>query len=108
MNKLFISLALLLSANFCSAEYNDNKIRKITAVLTYTDSDSIYIQLENPPAHSTCDNQFFVIPDSLPTERRQILLSRILLAYSTQEAVNIGFDNAGNCVSSYVRIHRVG
>ena len=106
--KKVIILTLFIASFSTNAEFNDNIKGKITEVITYTDGDYIYFRMENPPSHPTCNNTYFVIEETVPYERRQMLLSRLLVAFTTQQEVNIGFDNAGNCVHSYVRVHRVG
>jgi hypothetical protein len=82
----------------------------LSGVYVYTDGDYIYLRLKNPPAQELgCKANYFVIAEDVPYERRQMLLSRALMAYASKETVNIGFDNTGdNCVHGYVRVHRVG
>ncbi len=109
MYKVILPLVLSLFSHSVFAEYNDNMSGKVASVLTYTDSDYIYFTLDNQPtSHSACNPAFFVIEETIPYERRQILLSRLLTAYAKQESLNIGFDNAGNCAHGYIRVHRIG
>jgi hypothetical protein len=98
--------ALVPAAAF--AVYNTNGGFLITGVLTYTDTDSIYIMVSTPPAHSGCSNAFFVIPSTTPVDRRKILIARLLLAKATNESVNIGYDGTGDCADGYIHVHRIG
>jgi len=101
-------LSLLLSFT-SQAAYNANMRGEIEGVYVYTDADHIYILLKNQPtSHPVCKPNYFVIPASVPYERRQMLLSRLLTAFATKEVVNIGYDSAGGCANSYIQVHRVG
>ena len=108
MNKLLIMVSLLLSFT-SQAAYNANMRGEIQSVYVYTDADHIYILLKNQPtSHPACNPNYFVIPATVPHERRQMLLSRLLTAFATKEAVNIGYDATGGCANSYIQVHRVG
>lgn len=106
--KILLSLSLCLSSS-CFAGYNANYRSEITGVYVYSGGDSIYVTLKNKPA-TECENTYFVVKSSVPEGRRQMLLSRLLLAFTTKENVNIGYDKeAGDCADGrYVTIHRVG
>lgn len=109
MKELILGIILSLSSSIVAADYNANMSGKVAAVMTYADGDYIYILLENQPSsHQSCDPAFFVIAETVPYERRQVLLSRLLTAYASKETVNIGFDNAGDCAHGYIRVHRIG
>lgn len=91
------------------AVYNDNLKGIIKHVGVYTDGDYIYITLENQPtAHSACKPNHFVITEEVPSERRAMILSRLLTAYAMKETVNIGYDSNGDCAHGYIRVHEVG
>lgn len=91
------------------AQYNSNMQGELEGVYVYTDGDYIYFRLKNQPdSHPACNPFFFVISETVPYERRTMLLSRLLAAYSTKEIVNIGFDGQGACVHGYIQAHRVG
>lgn len=91
------------------ADYNANMSGELAHVAVYTDGDYIYLTLKNQPkSHLGCDPSYFVIPESVPADRRKMLLSRLLSAYAMKETVNIGYDNKGDCVHGYIRVHRVG
>ena len=67
------------------------------------------ITLNNQPkSHPKCKSNYFVIPSSVPQNRREMLLSRLLTAYAMKEKVNIGYDNSVECANSYIKVHRVG
>lgn len=108
MNKILILLGLLISFT-SQAAYNANMQGEVKGVYVYTDADHIYIVLKNQPtSHPVCKPNYFVIPASVPAERRQMLLSRLLTAYASKEVVNIGYDATGNCANTYIQVHRVG
>lgn len=103
-----ITLFTILSFN-AGAAYNANMIGVLKSVMVYTEGSYIYLILDNQPkSHPTCKPNYFVISDSVPQERRQMLLSRLLSAYAMKEKVNIGYDSQGDCVNGYIRVHRVG
>ena len=108
VRKLLLAAAAAMIPVAAFATYNANGGFAITGVLTYTETDSIYIQVSAPPSHGGCSNSFFVIPATTPVERRKILLARLLLAKATTETINIGYDGTGDCADGYIRVHRIG
>jgi len=110
MKKLLAMVALM--AGFTStkalAGYDANVLGTLTGVFVYTNGDYIYFKLDTQPSHPSCDSSYFVIAETVPLERRQMLLSRLLMAYASKERVNIGYDSQGDCASGYIRVHRVG
>lgn len=103
----FVFMSVVSTHNF--AAYNANMTGELTDVLIYTDGDHIFIKLKNQPAtHPSCNSALFAIPDTVPTDRRQALLSRALTAYASKENINIGYDAQGNCAHGYIRVHRIG
>lgn len=103
---------VLMLSSLCAqsfAVYNANLKGVLVEVNVYTDGDYIYLKLANQPSsHPTCNPNYFVISDSVPLERRQMLLSRALSAFASKENVNIGYDSLGDCVNGYMRVHRIG
>ena len=109
MKKTMLFLVLLIYSTMSSAVYNDNMTGTVSQIMTYADGDYIYFTLSNQPtSHQACSPQYFVISEDVPYQRRQMLLSRLLAAYTTKDAINIGFDNSGDCVHGYIRVHRIG
>jgi hypothetical protein len=102
------SLWLVLSPP-ASAAYNANMSGVLTFVGAYADGDYIYLALSNQPtSHPGCNPTYFVIDDTVPLERRQMMLARLLTSYAMKEPVNIGYDNVGDCAKGYIRVHRAG
>lgn len=101
-------LLLFFWGALAHAAYNSNVQVTITNVMIYTGGDYIYFTTDTKPQHPTCNNSYFVIPETVPENRRNQLLSRLMLAYTTKEQVNIGFDATGECVHGYIQVHRVG
>lgn len=108
VRKLLVAVATALIPVVASATYNANALFAVTGVLTYTETDAIYIMVSAPPSHGGCNNSFFVIPETTPVERRKNLLARLLLAKATNESLNIGYDATGDCADGYIRVHRIG
>lgn len=107
--KVWVLLCLALLSSLSFADYNANHKSELSAVVTYAAGDYIYVKLKNPPAVTSCDKTYFVISETVPESRRQMMLSRLLMAYASKEVVNIGYDEgSGDCIHGYVRIHRVG
>jgi len=110
MNKkmLILMLSLMCGVNFAHAGYNDNLGGEVEDVLTYSNG-LILFRLKNQPVnHPECNAQYFSLATDINSVILNRMLSRLLTAYSTKTPVNIGFDNAGDCGNSYIRVHRVG
>ncbi len=76
--------------------------------MTYT-SGLILIRLKNQPsAHPSCKASYFSIATDTQEVAAQRMYSRLLIAYTTKQPVNIGFDNTGTCGNGYMRVYRVG
>lgn len=100
----------LLIGNHAYAGYNANFSGKVTAVLTYPGSTRVLIRVEGQPkTHPQCTNfDYLTIPADISNESRQLVMSRLLLAFASGQTVNIGYDKEGGCVSGRIRVHRVG
>ncbi len=60
--------------------------------------DNIFLRAKNQPtSHATCKPNYFVISANVPYERRQMLLSRAMMALASNERINIGFDAKSRC-----------
>lgn len=106
---IFIALALVMLSAESHAGYNANMKGKVTNVVTYTYSTLIYFRLENQPqSHPQCQVDYFAIDASTPDNIRQQVLSRLLTAYASGEAVNIGYDKEGGCSHGRIKVYRVG
>ena len=106
-------LLLLIFPCIANAKYTANFSGEIKAVLTYPGSSEILIRVEGMPnSHPTCSlNDYMAIDPAISSESRQLVMSRLLLAYSTKEKVNIGYDkedNSDSCVGNRMKIYRVG
>jgi len=109
MKKLLIGIACLIVATTGHADYNANIAGELEGVYVYSGGDYIDFRFKNQPStHPGCSPTYFVIADTVPAERRRMMLARLLAAYALKEVVNIGFDNSGDCVHGYVRVHRAG
>jgi len=108
--KLKIIITLLMLCSFKTiAAYNNNIRGEVVGVYVYTDHDAIYFRFKNQPtSHESCKPNYFVISSNIPENRRNQLLSRLLLAKASKENINIGYDSKGDCAHNYIRVHRVG
>ena len=104
----FLMAASLLLVTPASAFYNANLTGAIVHLLTYDDG-RILIKLNNQPtSNGECNAAFFAIDPALDSAIVSRLYARLTLAYTQQTSITIGYDNAGNCVNNYIRVHRVG
>jgi hypothetical protein len=108
-------ILFLISAIFMSFPahaqytYNNNVIAdRIVSVITYAHDNSILFNIPNMPQIPGCAGHYFVITPDLPTDNRQQLLSRLLVAYSSKEAINIGYDGQTCNSIGYIVVFRVG
>ena len=109
MRKLAACFLLLAASLTSNANYNANMSGVVAWVATYADGDSIYFALSNQPSsHPGCSPHYFVITAAVPADRRKAMLTNLLIARTTREAINIGYDNTGDCAEGYIRVHRVG
>ena len=112
MKRILLICICLLPA-IVHARYTANFQGKVTSVLTYPGSTLILIRVEGmPTSHPKCTNfDLMAIDPAISSESRQLVMSRLLTAYSMKEVVNIGYDkdsNSDSCVGERLRVHRVG
>ncbi len=106
---VFVLIALSAISIQANSAYNGEHESKIKNVELSVDSDSIFVHLETAASPAVCsNNSVMVIDGSYSIERRQMLLSRLLMAYATSETLKFGYDKNGSCIGSYVRLHKVG
>lgn len=104
-----LAILLFICVAPAFAGYDANITSKVTQILTYTGSGSVLFRLvDQPNSHPACNFDYFSIDASVPVDQRRQLLSRLMLAYSLGENVNIGYDSQGDCSNSRIRVHRVG
>jgi hypothetical protein len=89
------------------ANYNANLVGVPTVVATY-EGGVIYFQLANQPSsNGSCSAVFFEIDPASNTDGH--MYARLLVAYTQQTPVNVGYDNTGACgVNGYIHVYRVG
>ncbi len=106
----FFTAILCFLISSAHAGYDANFTGKVTAVLTYSYSTQILIRVAGQPtSHPTCTNfDLLAIAADVSAESRQLIMSRLMLAYATGEVVNIGYDKTGGCVDGRIRVYRVG
>ena len=101
--------ALLAVSPVAGAVYNANMEGTVQWIGVYSEADYIYLRLTNQPtSHPGCNPAYFVIHQDTPQNRRNQMLAMLLAAKQSGEAIGIGYDNMGDCVNGYIRVHRVG
>jgi hypothetical protein len=106
---IILGLTLGLTVQIAKADYNANHGGVVTEVLTYPGSTVVLFRINNQPAsHPTCNSYYFAFDAGEPPNSGKLVVSRLLLALANGQGVNIGYDNAGNCQSGWIRAHRVG
>ncbi|NOU50501.1 hypothetical protein HG263_08100 [Pseudoalteromonas sp. JBTF-M23] len=109
MKKYLVLMFLSLLGSYANADYNANITGKVTSIATYTYSGRIYFRLDNQPSsHPACQTDYFAIDESTPDAIRQQVYSRLLVAYSSGKAINIGYDKEGGCAHGRIKVYRVG
>lgn len=94
---------LLTATSTTRAEYDSNVVGRLTNVLI-----SRLVIFAHLVDHTREIVQLLsIVALKVPIDGRQMLLSRALLAKSTGEMVNIGYD-AHTCVNGWYRVHRIG
>ncbi len=101
---LAASVAACICTGTARADYTDKAAGRITNVLTY-DGGHFLITID-PMQQGRCST-YFMVPADVPVDARQMLLSRALIAKSTGELVNIGYDGR-TCVNGWYCVHRIG
>lgn len=107
------TVALLISAALASPssaanQYNANSVHRVTDVLTYTYDTTILFRVDNMPAIPGCRGDLLIIPGDANMDSRHQILSRLLLAHSTKETLNIGYDGITCGPGGYIMVYRVG
>ena len=103
-----VAAAAFLTSVAANGEYNANIQGKIDSVRVY-DSGLVLIHLDvQPSSHPACNPAYFGIDSGLESSIRAQLLSRALVAKSSGETINIGYDNLANCANGWIRIYEIG
>lgn len=110
--RILIATAALMLPGVGGAAYNANMQGKVVTVAFYSDGDYVYFALANQPtAHPSCNPSWFVLDPSvqgIPEARMARLTARLIAAHSSGEVVNVGYDDQGDCLHGFLRVHRVG
>ena len=103
-----VALTLLVVPMAAHAYYNANIQGKIDAIRVY-DTGAVLLHLDvQPSTHPMCNPGYFAVDAALDASIRAELLSRALVAKSSGETINIGYDNQANCANGWIRIHEIG
>jgi len=110
------ALIVLLFSSASHATYNTNLSGTVAAIITYASGGLLFVLSNQPSSNGSCNAQYFELDpptysgsDVVNDAAYSRMYARLAQAYATGEAVNIGYDNAGNCGGSgYIRVYRVG
>jgi hypothetical protein len=93
-----------------SATYNANIAGIPTEVVAYEGGVVLFVLNTQPTSNGSCNAALFEIDPANNTDAVLArMYARLLLASAQQEAITIGYDNAGSCGSSgYIHVYRVG
>lgn len=105
---LLVASQLPFSAAAQNNTYNANVMTSIKEVVTYTDDTTLLFTVPTQPAVPNCNASYFIVPVSVSTESRQMILSRLLSARATGEKIYIGYDGQVCGPGGYIRVFRVG
>lgn len=109
--KTIIVLAFVMvsaSPAVAANQYTDNMTSRVTEVITYAYDSAILFRVENMPKIPGCKGNYLMIPNDAAMDSRHQILSRLLIAYSSKEAVNIGYDGVTCMSSGDIMVYRVG
>lgn len=98
-----------LFAASSEADYNANMTGVVTEVLTYPSGEILFRLANQPSSHPSCVmTDYFAIDTTANSAAVNRMYARLLSAHALGEAVNIGYDNQGDCVGGRIRVWRVG
>ncbi len=106
--KVLVFIASFLVINVSVAGYNNNIVGEVSEVLVYTNGQVTFRLANQPTSHPGCNPAYFAIDNTLSEAAISRLMSRLLSAHATKVPINIGYDDAGDCANTYIRVHRVG
>jgi hypothetical protein len=110
-------LSTLLAAVLCvgvmstaSATYNSNIGGTPISVIAYEGGTVLFVLDNQPTSNGACNAGYFEIDLANNTDAvLNRMYARLLVAYTQQQPVQIGYDNSGACGSSgYIHTYRVG
>lgn len=102
-----LGLAVMPSAN---ANYNSNLVGTPIAVMTYEGGRILFSLDTQPGSNGSCNSAYFELdPENNTDPVIGRLYARLLVAYTQQERINVGYDNVGACgTAGYIHAYRVG
>ncbi len=102
---MFLYLVFLNPVN---AGYDANVSGVIQGLYSYSGGLVLFSLSTQPSSHPTCNRALFALATDLSEAAANRMYSRLLTAYTTKQAINIGYDSQGDCGNGYIRVHRVG
>ena len=102
---VILSFFWLSSAN---SGYDANIVGTVTSLYSYSSGLVLFKLSNQPTSHPTCNSGLFALATDLSETAANRMYSRLLAAYTAQQAINIGYDSQGDCGNGYIRVHRAG
>jgi hypothetical protein len=118
--KLLACMGITLACMPSHAAYNANLTGFVTQILTYPSGVILFALNNQPTSNGSCNPQFFELdapvpppPPAVPNPGADAILNRmyarLLQAYTLGQAVNVGYDDAGNCApAGNITVYRIG
>ncbi len=108
--KLIVAALGLSIMSTASANYNTNLTGAVTFLSTYEGGIVLFELSNQPSSNGTCNaTQFEIDPANNTDAALARMYARLLLAYSMQQPVNVGYDNVGSCgTDGYIHVYEIG
>jgi hypothetical protein len=92
------------------ATYNSNIGGMPTSVISYEAGTVLFILDSQPTSNGACNAGYFEIDPANSSDAVVArMYARLLVAYTQQQGVQIGYDNTGACGAlGYIHVYRVG
>ena len=108
MHRALATILIALIAPVASANYNAN-LSGIPTVVTAYDSGVVIFTLDTQPlTHPECNHAGFAIDPAIDPHAFNRMYAALLAAKTAGQPINVGYDNAGGCVSGFIHTYAIG
>jgi hypothetical protein len=110
LSALMTTLLSIVVMSSASATYNSNIGGMPTSVISYEAGTVLFILDSQPTSNGACNAGYFEIDPANSSDAVVArMYARLLVAYTQQQGVQIGYDNTGACGAlGYIHVYRVG
>lgn len=106
---LTLALAILADPQCALATYDSNLSGIADSVYTYPSGILLIHLTTQPSSHPACNPIYFAVdPSSIDANAMNRMFARLMISYTMQEAITIGYDSQGDCVDGYIHVWRIG